>query len=89
MSRYIKSNWRKLAPRTRFTLSLMAICLGCALIGSRMLLADPVDVDLDGISDAWELLHSLDPADAADAALDPDLDSLTNLEEYTLGTDLK
>ena len=45
------------------------------------------DVDADGMDDAWEVARGLNPADPADAALDPDGDALTNLEEHALGTE--
>ncbi|MGJ8723802.1 MAG: DUF1800 family protein [Roseibacillus sp.] len=45
-----------------------------------------LDSDNDGISDAWEVLHSLDPNDASDALLDSDNDDLTNRDEYLRGT---
>jgi hypothetical protein len=49
--------------------------------------AAPVDSDGDGLPDAWESLHGLDPFNPNDAALDSDGDGLTNLQEYRLGTD--
>ncbi len=49
--------------------------------------AQGVDSDADGMPDVWEILFDLDPQDPTDAALDPDQDGLTNLEEYTYGTD--
>jgi uncharacterized protein (DUF1800 family) len=51
---------------------------------------DPVgtaDADSDGMPDAWETLHSFNPASDADAALDADSDGLTNLREFLAGTD--
>lgn len=47
----------------------------------------PADTDHDGMPDAWEKAHGLNPADAADAIVDADKDGLTNLEEYLDGTD--
>lgn len=47
-----------------------------------------VDTDGDGLSDGWEQAHGLDPANANDATLDRDGDSLSNLDEYLNGTDL-
>lgn len=45
------------------------------------------DGDEDGMPDAWEASHALDPSDAGDAALDPDGDQFGNLAEYLAGTD--
>jgi pectate lyase len=42
----------------------------------------PADTDGDGMSDAWESGHGLNPRDAADARLDRDGDGYTNVEEY-------
>ena len=46
----------------------------------------PPDLDGDGISNSYESANGLDPNDPSDAALDPDGDSLTNLQEFLLGT---
>ncbi len=40
------------------------------------------DVDGDGVPNAYELAHAMDPRNAADAALDFDGDGLSNLEEF-------
>ncbi len=46
----------------------------------------PVDSDGDGMPDAWERKHGLNPADASDGALDSDGDGYTNVEEFLNGT---
>jgi hypothetical protein len=46
-----------------------------------------LDDDNDGMPDAWEILHGLNPRNAADAAGDRDGDGLSNLEEYEQGRD--
>lgn len=47
----------------------------------------PADGDRDGIPDAWEKTHGLNPADAGDSRMDPDNDGYTNIEEYLNRTD--
>lgn len=42
----------------------------------------PVDGDNDGMPDAWERKHRLDPRDPRDAGGDRDRDGFTNLEEW-------
>ncbi|MEW6982310.1 M4 family metallopeptidase [Colwelliaceae bacterium 6471] len=44
------------------------------------------DNDNDGMSDYWEYIYGLDYNDPNDASLDLDNDTLTNLQEYQLGT---
>jgi T5SS/PEP-CTERM-associated repeat protein len=52
----------------------------------RLTATQTVDTDGDGIPDWWEDLHGLNKNSAADAALDPDLDGASNLQEYLAGT---
>ncbi len=49
---------------------------------------DPTDPDTDGdgMPDGWEALNGTDPL-VSDAALDPDGDQLSNLDEFLAGTD--
>lgn len=48
--------------------------------------AGALDTDEDGLPDAWETAHGLNPNNPADATLDPDGDGLNNLAEQTFGT---
>ena len=45
-----------------------------------------VDLDQDGIFNDYETANGLNPVDASDAQSDSDMDGLTALEEFTLGT---
>ncbi len=45
------------------------------------------DSDADGMPDAWEKAHGLDPHDPADAQVDADKDGYPNLEEFLNHTD--
>lgn len=47
----------------------------------------PADSDGDGMPDAWEVKHGLNPNDPTDGAVDTDGDGYTNVEEYLNGTD--
>jgi len=42
----------------------------------------PSDSDRDGMPDAWETSHGLDPQNPADRNGDPNRDGYTNLEDY-------
>jgi hypothetical protein len=44
------------------------------------------DFDGDGIGDAWESAHGLDPANASDGGLDKDGDGQSNRDEWISGT---
>lgn len=44
------------------------------------------DSDGDGMPDAWEIAHGLNPDNPADANTDADADGVTNLQEYLAGT---
>ncbi len=46
-----------------------------------------LDMDQDGMDDAWELANGFDPVNRADAIEDADGDGHTNLQEYLAGTD--
>lgn len=46
----------------------------------------PADQDADGMPDAWEVQHQLNPGEPADFDDDPDGDGYANLEEFLNGT---
>gem|GEM_PF-1993231 len=46
----------------------------------------PLDSDVDGLPDSWEVAHGLNASDASDAASDVDADGLTALDEFLLGS---
>lgn len=45
-------------------------------------ISPPMDSDYDGMPDAWERKHGLNPNDPADNSQDADSDGYTNIEEY-------
>lgn len=48
---------------------------------------DDSDDDNDGLPDAWEEVHGLNPKDPSDALRDPDGDGRSTIDEYRAGTD--
>ena len=44
------------------------------------------DDDLDGLPDEWEVAFALNPTNAADGQLDPDLDTYVNADEFVADT---
>ena len=46
-----------------------------------------LDTDADGLPDAWEIQHGLDPLDPGDARQDSDGDGFDNRAEFAAGTD--
>ena len=44
------------------------------------------DWDDDGLTNEWEQQYKLDPRDSTDRDLDPDMDSLTNIQEFENNT---
>jgi hypothetical protein len=46
-----------------------------------------LDTDKDGLPDAWETAHGLNPRDAADATADLNGDGYTNIEDFINGLD--
>lgn len=65
--------------------ALFTVCSG-SVRADELDLVVANDADADGMPDAWELAVGLDPTDSLDAALDPDSDNLTNLDEYRFDT---
>jgi len=61
------------------------------LDGKEALLFNPEfpmqDDDQDGIYDNWEVVHGLNPANAADALSDPDNDLIVAADEFLIGTE--
>ena len=55
--------------------------------GTDPLVANSLDLDGDGIQNAYEVSKGLNPADASNADTDCDDDGYTALEEYLAGTD--
>jgi len=56
-------------------------------VADAMLFGVMQDDDSDLMDDVWEFINGLDPTDATDAALDGDVDGLSNVQEYQNNTD--
>jgi hypothetical protein len=54
---------------------------------ARLEVIAPMDMDSDGLPDAYETNNGLNPNNANDAHADSDLDGYTNTEEFIAGTD--
>jgi hypothetical protein len=82
---------RPALPLLVLLLVIMATLAGCLSFddydGDGIYDEDDPDDDNDGMPDKWEKKHGLGSKNESDAKLDPDGDSLTNLEEYVNGTD--
>lgn len=65
---------------------LLALCL-LATFSFNTSAQEFVDEDGDGMDDDWEADYGLNSTDPSDAEDDPDLDELTNLQEYLNSTD--
>jgi hypothetical protein len=86
MTELIKKKWRAMAGNTRRVV-LIAIIGTASSIVTVMVKAALQDSDGDNMSDAYEQLFSLNPADASDASLNYDDDTLNNLAESSISTD--
>jgi hypothetical protein len=69
----------------RYTRASVLLAVLVILLAAHRVDAQSPDTDGDTMPDAWEAFFGLNPADAADAAGDPDGDGLTNAQEYAAG----
>ena len=66
---------------------MLSIAIASVAVCGICLIAQSADSDNDGMNDDYELLFGLDPMNPADAALNYDDDTLSNLQEAALATD--
>jgi hypothetical protein len=86
MTEKIRNKLRAIAGNTRL-LILITIGVVVSAITTMIVNAVLLDGDGDNMSDAYEQLFGLNPADDSDAALNYDDDTLNNLAEFGLSTD--
>lgn len=87
LPRYTNSNYEYLISLlAREETSLDTEITHAAETMSFLSLSTAIDLDEDGMSDAWELANGLDPNNAVDATLDPDNDGQQNVQETRWGT---
>ena len=86
MTEKIRNKWRAMAGNTRL-LILITIVVTVSVITTMIVNAVLLDGDGDNMSDAYEQLFGLNPADDSDAILNYDNDALDNLAEFGVSTD--
>ena len=72
---------------TNFSVTVSNLARKTVITSKTATVALLADTDKDGLPDSWESSWQLNPASAADAALDRDEDRMTNLAEFIAGTD--
>jgi hypothetical protein len=70
-----------------FNVAITNLAGAASSLSSNAILTVWADFDRDGLPDWWEAQFGLDTNSMADAALDPDHDTMSNLQEYIAGTD--
>ena len=86
MTEIMKKKWRAMAGNTRLLILITTIVTAFA-ITTMIVNAVLLDSDGDNMSDTYEQLFGLNPADDSDAAFNYDDDTLNNLAEFGVSTD--